>query len=129
MDITLPLCEAPELKCPECGAGMVRRNSRYGLFYGCSRFPECRATHGAHKATGLPLGVPGNRETKEARMGAHAAFDSLWRPKGAPLTRKNAYAWLAGELDILSNKCHIAMFDKETCQRVRALCIARLSRG
>ncbi|MGV8958852.1 MAG: restriction endonuclease [Stenotrophomonas sp.] len=32
--------------CPRCGAGMVeRRNRRTGeTFYGCSRFPACRAT-------------------------------------------------------------------------------------
>jgi ssDNA-binding Zn-finger/Zn-ribbon topoisomerase 1 len=122
----MPLCEAPELKCPECGAAMVRRNSRYGLFYGCSRFPECRATHGAHTSTGLPLGIPGNKETKEARMAAHTAFDSLWRPKGAVFARQDAYKWLAEELGISSDKCHIAMFDRETCQKVQALCIARL---
>ena len=28
-------------KCPECGARMVLRSSRFGQFYGCSRFPEC----------------------------------------------------------------------------------------
>ncbi len=28
--------------CPECGARMVLRKGKFGKFYGCSRFPECR---------------------------------------------------------------------------------------
>lgn len=32
-----------EKTCPECGAPMVIRRSRFGkLFYGCSRYPKCR---------------------------------------------------------------------------------------
>jgi hypothetical protein len=32
------------LPCPKCNAKMVLRRGRYGKFYGCSRFPYCRAT-------------------------------------------------------------------------------------
>ena len=29
--------------CPECGAPMVIRRSKFGkLFYGCSKYPKCR---------------------------------------------------------------------------------------
>ncbi len=28
--------------CPQCGGPMVKRNGRYGEFYGCSNFPNCR---------------------------------------------------------------------------------------
>ena len=35
--------EAPP--CPECGAEMVRRHGRYGIFYGCSRYPECKTIY------------------------------------------------------------------------------------
>lgn len=34
----------PEVLCPRCGAGMVRRKGMYGEFYGCSSFPGCRGT-------------------------------------------------------------------------------------
>lgn len=34
----------PVVICPECGAEMVKRNSRYGLFYGCSNYPNCKKT-------------------------------------------------------------------------------------
>ncbi|MDO4798480.1 MAG: topoisomerase DNA-binding C4 zinc finger domain-containing protein [Coriobacteriales bacterium] len=29
-------------RCPRCGAEMILRTSRYGKFYGCSRFPSCK---------------------------------------------------------------------------------------
>lgn len=35
--------EAPE-KCPRCGGELVKRNGRYGSFYGCSNYPGCRYT-------------------------------------------------------------------------------------
>lgn len=40
----LSASETGETKlCPECGAPMVVRRSKYGsLFYGCSKFPHCR---------------------------------------------------------------------------------------
>lgn len=39
--------ELQQIKCPNCGAGMVKRMARSGLykgreFYGCEKFPKCR---------------------------------------------------------------------------------------
>ena len=28
--------------CPECGGELVKRNGKYGEFFGCSNFPDCR---------------------------------------------------------------------------------------
>lgn len=28
--------------CPDCGAQLVFRTGKYGVFFGCSRFPRCR---------------------------------------------------------------------------------------
>ena len=40
-----PLPSNPEVvTCPRCGAKMVLRNGRYGQFYGCSKFPQCKGT-------------------------------------------------------------------------------------
>ena len=36
--------EKTELKCPECGKDLVIRMSRYGKFYACSGFPNCKYT-------------------------------------------------------------------------------------
>lgn len=101
--------------CPECGAQMVLRDSRYGRFYGCLEYPNCKATHGAH-ADGRPLGIPADKPTKRARMRAHDAFDSLW--KGTGLRRQEAYRWLRGALNLSAEECHIGRFDIETCDRV-----------
>lgn len=30
--------------CPKCGGHLVKRNGKYGTFYGCSNYPKCRFT-------------------------------------------------------------------------------------
>lgn len=37
--------------------------------------------------------------------------------------RGAAYKWLAGELGISAEQCHIGMFDETMCQRVIDLCL------
>ena len=101
--------------CPDCGSDMVLRNSRHGKFYGCSKYPNCTATHGAHE-DGTPLGVPADNETKEARMEAHRIFDMLW--KDGPLSRKEAYQWMQEKMGLSEKEAHIGMFDKEQCERL-----------
>ncbi len=32
----------PDVKCPECGGGIVERKSRRGKFYGCANYPKCK---------------------------------------------------------------------------------------
>ncbi len=32
----------PDVKCPECGGGIVERKSRRGKFYGCAEYPKCK---------------------------------------------------------------------------------------
>lgn len=32
------------LICPQCGSRLVRREGKFGLFYGCSNFPRCKFT-------------------------------------------------------------------------------------
>ena len=39
-------------KCPECGAAMVMKRGRFGRFFACTRYPECKGTKS------IPLGVP-----------------------------------------------------------------------
>ncbi|MEK7134898.1 MAG: type I DNA topoisomerase, partial [Patescibacteria group bacterium] len=49
--------EKTELKCPECGKDLVIRMSRYGKFYACSGFPNCKYT--------APLKKPSSAEATE----------------------------------------------------------------
>lgn len=113
--------------CPDCGARMVLRTARRGSlagkpFYGCSNYPRCTATHGAHP-DGRPLGIPGDRATKDARMRAHAAFDTLW--KGGEMPRGDAYRWMQGALGMTADEAHIGRFDVATCERLIAAVVAR----
>lgn len=100
---------AADIRCGECGELMVLRNSRFGKFYGCSAYPKCKGTHGAHP-DGKPLGTPANAATKQARMKAHAAFDRLW--KGGGRTRGQAYGWLKAQASIPD---HISEMDAKQC--------------
>lgn len=34
--------------CPRCGGELVKRNGKFGAFFGCSNFPSCRYTKNAH---------------------------------------------------------------------------------
>lgn len=34
----------PEKTCPKCGEELKKRNGRFGEFWGCSGFPQCRHT-------------------------------------------------------------------------------------
>jgi ssDNA-binding Zn-finger/Zn-ribbon topoisomerase 1 len=106
---------------------MVLKESRFGLFYGCVRYPACDGTHGAHP-NGDPLGTPANKETKLARMAAHDAFDKLWKgatKKGRKSARKNAYDWLREQLKLTKEECHIGKFNIAMCKKVIELCERR----
>lgn len=97
---------------------MVLRTSRFGLFYGCKGFPKCQATHGAH-TDGRPLGIPGDADTKRARMTAHAVFDRIWKEKY--MRRGEAYAWMSEEMGLGEGEAHIGRFNMEQCERLIAI--------
>jgi ssDNA-binding Zn-finger/Zn-ribbon topoisomerase 1 len=98
---------------------MQLRNSRFGKFYGCTGYPDCDGTHGAHP-DGRPLGIPANKETKAARHLAHAAFDALWGERKL-LSRGAAYRWLSLKL---GHESHMGEMGIEDCERVIQLCEA-----
>ena len=99
-----------------------RADLRKLKFWSCA---ACKAWVGCHKNGDgkTPLGRLANAELRAAKSAAHAAFDPLWR-EGA-MSRSSAYAWLARQLGISAPKCHIGMFDVQTCQRVVDIVIAR----
>jgi ssDNA-binding Zn-finger/Zn-ribbon topoisomerase 1 len=87
---------------------MARSGSRYGPFWGCRRYPECDGVIGCHP-DGSPLGTPANKETRQMRQVAHAAFDNWW--PAARMTRGEAYGWLEEN----GPKAHIADMTFEEC--------------
>lgn len=129
--------KAPD--CPYCHAQAVlvtgdviyphREDLRHLKFWRCA---PCDAYCGTHRAGAyvriggrkvvsdgtLPLGRLANAELRRARNRAHAAFDPLW--KSRQMSRREAYTWLAGELGISFENCHIALFDVDGCEAVVA---------
>lgn len=97
-------------------------------FYKCT---PCGAWVGCHDGTHTPLGRLANAELRKAKMEAHDAFDPFWRSEAKRQglsrgkARRRAYKWLAEQLGIEPQLCHIGMFDVETCQRVVEVCRSR----
>ena len=79
-------------------------------FYYCK---PCDAITGCHKGTETPLGTLANKPTRKARTAAHAVFDEVWKSKA--MSRSDAYVWLASQLKLTAEQCHIGMFDSKTC--------------
>lgn len=48
-----------EVKCPECGKPMARRKGKYGFFWGCTGYPDCRGMMGDEKGKAVPRGAAG----------------------------------------------------------------------
>lgn len=103
-----------------CGSPMTLKRGKWGVFWGCVRWPDCDGIIGAHKKSSLPMGIPANKETKEWRIKAHATFDQYWKKWG--LRRNEAYSLLAMAMHLTRETCHIAMFDIEKCKKVIKIC-------
>lgn len=110
--------------CDYCGKGArlvtggqiyPHRKDLSGLFFwACD---PCGAFVGCHKnSDAIPLGRLANTELRAAKRLAHAAFDPVWQ--GGEMHRRDAYSWLAEQLNIHGSKCHIGMFDVPMCRQV-----------
>ena len=62
---------------------------------------------------------PGSALAK-ARMAAHAAFDPIWR--SGRMSRSEAYRWLAYNIGVPVEYCHMQMLTEEMCAKVVAVC-------
>ena len=101
----------------------------YGLDHGpLWRCPSCPAWVGCHRGSRDPLGRLADLELRRAKQAAHRFFDPLWRHAERDLgwsrwrARSSAYAWLADELGIPPDDCHIGWFDLGHCRRAVAVC-------
>lgn len=94
------------MDCPICGKPMVLKKSKFGLFYGCTGYPECKTSHGAHP-DGSPLGIPADKETRELRVKAHDILEKIFNYKDKQ-GRNRMYSWLKEN----TSKGHISMLDK-----------------
>ena len=111
------------LKCPDCNSEMVLKQTKKFTykdgsprkFYSCVRFPECNGIISCHQ-DGKPYGTPVTKKTRQLRIQAHTAFDSLWKQAG--MERRDAYKWLSQKMGIKASQCHIGMFDEFRCLQV-----------
>lgn len=77
-----------------------------------------RSRGGFHKRRAEP-GSP----LAKARIAAHAAFDPLWQDDQFGMTRGEAYTWLAAQLGVSKQECHMLYFNAEMCRRVEGVCM------
>ena len=124
------------MKCPYCGgkahlrdSSSVYHNFNYkGKMYVCENFPKCDSYVGCHPNTTKPLGRMANKKLRTMKSKAHYYFDPLWknrlfaRNKSLSHNRTKAYQWLAKQLDLPENKCHIGLFDVDMCRKVIQIC-------
>lgn len=108
--IDCPYCQRPA----KLVSGLItyphRNDLKDKLFWHCA---QCNAFVGCHPGTERPLGELANAELRRLRMYCHAGFDVLW--KKGDMKRTQAYAWLAGELKIKQDDCHIGSFNEDQC--------------
>jgi hypothetical protein len=105
--------------CPE------RRDRAAWVFWLC----ECGAFVSCHPGTAVPMGRPANGRTRSFRIRAHEALDRRWMRVGGKRSkhatsrsRPKAYAWLATQLGIRVEDCHIGLFDEAMCRQVISIC-------
>lgn len=123
--------------CPYCAREAVLASHKaYGFKWECT---PCDASVGCHKDTQRPKGTLANKATRAARIAAHEAFDPIWLEKlrrsphrTKASVREGAYEWLARQLQLTKDECHIGRFDIAMCMRVVAVCapiLTALRRG
>ena len=116
--------------CPHCQAkvDIVNNEAIYGRPYGewpwAYSCTGCRAYVGMHPYTAIPLGTLATPEIREARKRAKSAFNPIWQ--NGRMKRGAAYAWLAEQLGIPKNECHIGWSGIEQCERIVAICTMHL---
>jgi hypothetical protein len=118
--------------CPYCGSlaelvdtATIYHGKSYGWAWKC---PSCADVYcGCHKGTKKPLGTMANATLRRRRMEAHVNFDPLWRSKRGG--RTSGYKWLADQLSIPVDECHIGSMNVEQCNLVVQVCRAKRNFG
>jgi len=124
------------MDCPYCKkeAEWVENKKIYGKNYGRSFMVyfcrACDAYVGCHNNTRKPLGTMADRDTREWRKKAHAAFDPLWKiinPTRRPYklkrllqsARQKAYNRLKNHF---GEEIHIGESNVERCKKIISVC-------
>jgi len=92
-------------------------NLNFWKCFPCNAHVGCHKPNKEHGHTGTePYGLLANGRLRYYKMQAHKYFDPIW--KDGPMTRKEAYTWLAIKLNIPLEDCHIGNFGLQRTKRV-----------
>ena len=127
-----PVAPAEPPICPYCGGqAILYKNSAQlygGRDYGPTWACPCGARVGCHPGSTQPLGRLADERLRQCKKAAHAALDALWKRKmlrdktDRHQARGAAYRWLAGQLGIPEQTCHIGWMDEAGCRAVIEVC-------
>ena len=123
-----PTTSQRKVYCPYDGerAEFVDSKVVYGKSYGMIwRCPKCDARVGVHKGSDQPLGRLADKELRNMKQKVHGVFDKLWEEG---MSRSEAYKWLAIQMDITREECHIGMFNLDRCRQAIEHCRAFLQK-
>lgn len=113
-----------DIQCPYCGRSAVlvtgkviyphRPELQKRKYWLCR---NCWAYVGTHKnsPTHKPMGRLANAQLRSAKRRAHMVFDPIWRD--GDLSRQEAYAWLARQMNMPLSQCHIGHFNVQQCNQ------------
>lgn len=106
--------------CPACGqsARLVPASTVYGGSLPDRYLWLCDCTAGlyyvgCHPGTTDPLGTLADRGLRNLRRIVHDWLDPIWKQGRVP--RSVVYAWLARQMGIDRETCHVAHFDRAEC--------------
>lgn len=115
--VICPYCDHPAELVTGVTAYPLRPDLYEKAFWNCN---PCQARVGCHPGTTKPLGRLADSKLRYWKIEAHAAFDPIWR--SGEKKRNQAYRWLAREMGISSDDCHIGMMDIADCKKVVSIC-------
>lgn len=122
-----PIPVMQPISCADCEGMMRLSRSRFGLYYRCDNYAQCKGALPA-MPDGAPRGRPRPKRLRAARKAMHDEIRRLTAGDAAMVDR--AYAWLSVALGISRRMCHASRFDVATAERavdlLRALSPAAL---
>lgn len=111
-------------ECPHCNGHVEITLNRviYGVDYGdwpwVYHCVECHAIASMHPFTAIPMSKMAGKDLRKAREKAKKYFHTLEECLG----RRQAYAWLAGKMNMPVAECHFGWFDLDQCEKAGEIC-------
>lgn len=112
------VCDTGVIQLVKAKVSFSTKQDKWPYIFTC---PHCNAAVGCHPNTLRPLGPLAPAHIRALRAKAHFALDPLW--ESGLMSRDNAYKWLAKELGLDVDSCHIVQLDRR--QLTQAILLAR----